>query len=598
MNVNSRGDLLGGNAGSGVWFTPAGGEAIQLRGSTNGFPAFLDDDTSIFNGDVPGGQVWACTLDGQALPAVDASAGATPLYAANGHWLGFVPGTANSTRTDWLSGLPGAPLGLAPDGTAFVTIAPYPTVQGIAVYPSGARMPIQALFPAQPNLGNFTALDAQRFMWTTGANRLASSGFASQPAQVAEGAYQPTLLDFGASGSVWSVYRTQSGRAIAHPYGDASVGFVLGTNPNGIVAWIGGPGVLMAAWAGNPGEIGQPTVVRVALANAGPFPSTGTAAFTLRPFTHPVTIAVFKDPDGTSGVSDVERDLGVVCEADDAVTIHRVAVDAATAGRRMIWLHDGPEAPQPSVFLPSSALVLLECYRLKAETLEASVQRWRDNLRLMLARWLGDVGIAPMAYCQGGDGVIVPELWTVDEVLDGLRALPELVNQSSRIKVVAPFAWGRANGIIAHDKLRAAFFAIRAASPWPATLRPLEDRPSPSPSPMPTPIPVPSPVPGPAPEVPMPQSQIAFSQKMVGVESQPVLTDCTTVEPHPDGQGLSALAYLDGSGYASYVVIGGAWKKAATAGAGERFTVNGGTITAYRSGQVAMFPAQGIVALA
>lgn len=110
-------------------------------------------------------------------------------------------------------------------------------------------------------------------------------------------------------------------------------------------------------------------------------------------------------------------------------------------------------------------LLLLEYYRTPEETLEQSVNRWWAQTLGLLNDWPGDVGCIPMMYD--------PFRWSLEEILAGLRALDALVNLSPRIKVIAPFAYNRANGIVKYPELQQALHDMAAACPGAPTLTPI-----------------------------------------------------------------------------------------------------------------------------
>ena len=183
------------------------------------------------------------------------------------------------------------------------------------------------------------------------------------------------------------------------------------------------------------------------------------------PFNHSVLIIPFKDPIGVSGVKSIEaEEIGIYSETVDPTTI---IAAAALRKTRVLLGHDSP-APWLIPKLRPWDIPLVELYRLKTETLSESVSRWRGLIQSMITQWPGDCGVIPMFYCQGG--APPDELWTVQEVLDGLAYLSELVNLSPRIKIVAPFAWERLNGITAHPELRTAFESLKRATPGRPTL--------------------------------------------------------------------------------------------------------------------------------
>lgn len=86
----------------------------------------------------------------------------------------------------------------------------------------------------------------------------------------------------------------------------------------------------------------------------------------------------------------------------------------------------------------------------------------------------------------------------MQEVLDGLAYLSPLVNLSPRLKIVAPFAYQRANGITAHPELREAFEQLKQATPSRPSFLAVgapEPEPEPEPEPQPEPEPMPKNIP-------------------------------------------------------------------------------------------------------
>jgi hypothetical protein len=171
-------------------------------------------------------------------------------------------------------------------------------------------------------------------------------------------------------------------------------------------------------------------------------------------FTHPISVYPFKA--AGSGRPDVFT-LGTYAEGRPPAPLPK---------GRLLLAHDSPaDWTIPAGELRSYDLVLWELYRVKGETLAASAARWDRQARSYLQKWPRDCGVIPMFYCQGGvPGGNPPELWTVAEVLEGLEYLDAIANLSPRIKVVAPFAYDRANGIVAHPELRQAFDDLVAAA--------------------------------------------------------------------------------------------------------------------------------------
>jgi hypothetical protein len=121
--------------------------------------------------------------------------------------------------------------------------------------------------------------------------------------------------------------------------------------------------------------------------------------------------------------------------------------------------------------LRSYDIPCVELYRVKSETLEQSRARWEASVRKLLSDWPGDCGIIAAFYCAPNDPPNVP--WTVQEVIDGLKCVSAIVNVSPRIKLVAPFAFLRANGITGHPELFDALRQLLAATPGIPTFAPI-----------------------------------------------------------------------------------------------------------------------------
>jgi hypothetical protein len=251
------------------------------------------------------------------------------------------------------------------------------------------------------------------------------------------------------------------------------------------------------------------------------------SAIVIAPFTHPVLIAPFKDPAGTSG-ADAEivvnhgaqwvvrpyivaedslagpflgERLGIYSEAVDPFTVLGVAASLQT---RLVLCHDASTPwTLPSGLRPWD-IPAIEGYPSAGKTPLESVPDWFAAMRKLLTDWSGDCGYVPMFYLQQKTDPTDPrgwsERWTVAEVITGLAHLSEIVNLSRRIKLVMPFEWERLNGITGHTQLRAVFESLKLATPSQPTFIAVGMPPVP-PSP-PTPPPPPEPPPTPQPEDP------------------------------------------------------------------------------------------------
>lgn len=276
-------------------------------------------------------------------------------------------------------------------------------------------------------------------------------------------------------------------------------------------------------------------------------------------FTHPVSVYPFK-ADG-SGAPDLFS-LGPYTEAP-------VMVVNPPADQRLVIAHDGLSDWALPAGLRLWDLPLLELYRTPAETLLQSAARWVRQVQALLHMWNGDVGVIPMFYCQGGvAGGTPPEFWAVADVLEGLTWLSQVVNLSPRIKVIAPFAYNRANGITAHPELRQAFAALLAAAAdaGPATLLPISSPPAPAPhAPAPHPKPQPAPTPAPVPSTPFPAADPLGGSMRVFLKLGAKYVGCDPTPAHGKSGDAAFPAYHDRAS-------GGAWEEVeATAHDGDQF---------------------------
>lgn len=250
------------------------------------------------------------------------------------------------------------------------------------------------------------------------------------------------------------------------------------------VAWNGGIRVAWAEIDGEPpGSLGivdwdcQSDIVELVPPPAIPVIPTFS-------FAHPVLIVPFKDPEGTSGATHeicvngagmkVERPhfaagdslanrkgelLGIYSEASAAPAADLKL--AASMKARLLLCRDQPGVWSLPAGLRKWDIPARELYLVVGEAVALAPERWKKEVRDLLAAWPGDVAVVPMFYCQGG--APPNEVWPVADICTGLAALAEIVNLSARIKVVAPFSYLRANGIVGHAELQEAFDRLKAA---------------------------------------------------------------------------------------------------------------------------------------
>jgi hypothetical protein len=190
-------------------------------------------------------------------------------------------------------------------------------------------------------------------------------------------------------------------------------------------------------------------------------------------FTHPVNVNPFK-AEG-SGQADLFT-LGTFSE--DPVP------PSPLPEGRLLLCHDGEQDwGVPAGLLRSYDMIGWELYLLPSETLSQSATRWMRQAKSNLSQWPKDCFVVPMFYDQ--------MRWTVQQILDALTYLSDVVNLSPRIKVIAPFAYNRANGIVKYPELQKSYGDLVAAS---IAAGHVELEPVPGPTP-PDPVPPDPPIP-------------------------------------------------------------------------------------------------------
>jgi hypothetical protein len=414
----------------------------QLLVTPGGGPAsWLDDQTLLVNTNHWGPwEVRAIDLVGVGSRSLHAT-GANALCAGGGRWLGWANGQGlfGSLGDKPFAGARGAgldgTLGYCPsyqDGIGLMLVAPSGAtlwVNDAVVYDEYA---LQILGPGQA-------------VWFTGT-ALAAVGVPLPHPALTPG----KLRRVEVAGEVWLVY--QSDRGLIAQRDGALEGYVLEAQPITFNHDAGCPeagpaaGELLVVWSVTQGEapgdlrrlVVDRTQPRMALA-----PTPTPVVFS---FSHPVGVTPFKAHG--SGVPDLFT-LGIYTEAE-------TLPNPLPPGRLLVG-HDAPTPRVPPAILRPTDLPLIEYYRLPSETLAQSVTRWATNTEILLGGWPGlEVGVIPMMYDQFR--------WSVGEILDGLRALSDLVNRSPRITVIAPFAYDRANGIVKYPELQQAFHDLVQAA--------------------------------------------------------------------------------------------------------------------------------------
>lgn len=203
-------------------------------------------------------------------------------------------------------------------------------------------------------------------------------------------------------------------------------------------------------------------------------------------FSHPVMVAVFKDPmnqsaapveilvnqnaqHGNRPVFVVEDTLlstwngpllGVYTESKGEA-LSKAIKAAATLKTRLLVCHDSKDEWARPPGIRAWDICGIEMYRYADEDINTAANRWRRDTDNMFRAWPGDCCVIPMYYCMGG--APPNEVWTEAEVVQTHHYLNEIVNRSPRIKVIAPFSYLRANGILPHPPLMESYHRLLAA---------------------------------------------------------------------------------------------------------------------------------------
>jgi hypothetical protein len=336
---------------------------------------------------------------------------------------------------------------------------------------------------------SLVVVDAFRAIWPT-ANRWGTFGIDPAPLWLKGSSGRACWCEVG--GRAYLVHWL-NGTGLVARAADSHMGKVLSPEDKEFhydaVPWNGG---IRIAWARVDGEPPGSLVVEdwdlqsdvVELA-----PPPPVAVIPTFSFAHPVMIVPFKDPEGHSGAGfeicvnaagmkvarphfsagDSLNDnlgelLGIYSEASD-----KPADDlklAASFKTRLLLCRDKPGGWTLPAGLRKWDIPARELYLVVGEAPALAPERWKQEVRALLQAWPGDCAVVPMFYCQGGRPPD-DEVWPVADVCAGLASLSDIVNLSARIKVVAPFSYERANGIVGHVELQEAFANLKFAG-WKA----------------------------------------------------------------------------------------------------------------------------------
>lgn len=490
--------------------------------------AWLDDATII--GQDPATNLVSVRPIGGRWTRTDAGRGCNCIVAAQGrafaHLTTFglfdaLTGTLIS-RTMGIAGDYNAARGSpGQDGTIGLLLS-YTAGTGLRLLaPDGSTIDVMTQVFA--DLRQIGILDRSRALWCEMGNPAIQTCGGLPVPQLVPGAtlFYPQPMDVG--GRLWLGYHTGS-QLVLHPF-DSLQGYAF---PVGFYPRFRALDATRVAivWAVDAADTPAAAGVQIVDVTSAPTVNlTPAPAPVVFSFSHPVLVAPYKDPAGqtTAPVEIVVNQTGQTANrpyfvASDSLGgpfvgprlgVYTEALDPAAGilanpDTRVVVCHDAPDAFPVATLaeLRPWDLPLLELYLEVGETLQQSTVRWTQNLSDLLADWPGDVGVDLMFYCEGG--APPNELFTVAQVLDGLRLLSNLVNASPRVKLIACFEYERANGITGHPELADAFTSLLAAASAAglAALTPIGE-PTSAPLPSPAPVPGPDPVSPPEPVRPV-----------------------------------------------------------------------------------------------
>lgn len=521
MRYNAAGDLAGGIIEVNV------NRARLCRGSF-GSGAWVDRDTIIANADPEetdrSWALWAFRRATGWKPERWDPRGATTAGGGGGNWMATIQsnpkqtyGVVGGARYDSNEANPG--LRLLPDGT------PLSQVNVLDGHDDGRLI---FTSPDFMSLGVLTGDGRSIRWWYVGpsvnntATRLIDGGFifmdasishalmiqlggdAPRLVQLVDGPFDPNSFVYG--GVRWFLYHNES--TWLHPEG-STVGYRF--DPSyGPDCFVEPNGTCHVALTPSPGEVST-SIVLVPPFRLGDGMKPLVQVPVYKKFTHPVMVVPFKDPNGdTAAPAEVvvngnvqsaarpyfaasdslagpfkgER-LGIYEETKDPAGIAATLQKARQLKTRMAYCNDSKEDPfVPKGFVDCDQL-WIELYRFKPDGLQETWARWMHQMKTALQIWPHDIAGVPMFYGMGGpaddDPATPPEVWSVQEILDTLVAVPDVINLDPRIKICAPFEYLRANGITAHPEVREAFeqFLANAKAAGMPTLTPVTPPPSP-----------------------------------------------------------------------------------------------------------------------
>lgn len=486
--LNARGQALMGTGG-----LPGSLDGVLYPFATDGSGVWLDDYTILLQLHPQSVlALWSARDPGVQPQIIQPPRGSNGFAAGSGRWIASLwdsrPGGFRGTYGTLGDLLNTSVIGAAPDGT-LAYCPSQPTGLGmIIVNPDGTRLDLDEGKDHPTYYPNPQILGAGKAIWQGGAiGRAPIRPALGNSARLCTVAGVDWLTGWENDPGVG----VQTGQLFAQVDGELE-GWVLETRPMAFgVDQREVNGKLRIAWSltsgEGPGDLVVCEVTRHSVdfltdpqGDARPLPVWGLLVAhvppvvvpTIAPFNHPVLVQVFRPYPGSTGADDIGTGIGIVSEAvDPTADLAR----AAAQHTRLLLIHDSDQPWTLPAGMPACTIPILELYRYKTpagvpkETLVQTGTRWFTAAMKLLNDWPGDCGFDPQLYCMGGaKGSVppeLPELWTEQEVLAGLVFLSDLVNLSTRFKLLVPFEDDRPNGIRKHPPFLTAFKAMQAASP-------------------------------------------------------------------------------------------------------------------------------------
>lgn len=248
--VRPDGVVISGQAGSGIYATPAG------TSQTAAIVAMPCGQSNLAASQVIGYQAidgadWIvrCNVDGSGLTPLEQVSCNIIVGGATAYAYSVLGNTY--TQTSWGLRLDGAIALWMTDDDSLIVLSDYATGRGVACYPKGATSPSWSV-PDAVTLTRYPypqlyALDANRVLWCDVSGNFGTYGLPMPDAGVPYGGLVNPFILTDPDGALWLGYE-QADQTRVRPWHDASKGYVLptGYGQSGCGSWV--------CYAANAGE--------------------------------------------------------------------------------------------------------------------------------------------------------------------------------------------------------------------------------------------------------------------------------------------------------------------------------------------------------